>query len=85
MKCPKCRGLLEKVERYDASGQEMLPNLVVLSTGKPLNRRIKRLLLCTHCNLLLHKRRVRRAMIKIYETDWIETKKKKGMKDETKK
>ena len=50
MKCPKCKKQLQKIERYDATGQDLHP-------GFNLPKRVKRLYWCEQCLIVC--RRVR--------------------------
>lgn len=62
MKCLVCKGSLEKVERYDAIGQDMFPN------AKDLSRKVKKIYLCISCNRA-YKRRVIRIRQKEVKTN----------------
>lgn len=44
-KCPKCKDLLEEVERYDADRRDMFPRV-------KLDKRVKKVYLCLPCNKL---------------------------------
>jgi len=56
MKCPVCKDSLEVVERYDAMGKDMFPNV------KGLSRRVKKIYICVPCNRVYKRRKIKKEV-----------------------